>query len=158
MDFVDKNLLGRAVGTMLERATALVYIDAKSLEHTDDPISLSFEFADGVVLRMYGHSDGERLRVDASTREPFDMHELGQVVRRDLSSSPKLKGLIGRTLSVVGAVVGADNASVAGDILGIRFEFDPPERLYVLNWGDTTFFGRDLPADVNPRELKEVPI
>jgi hypothetical protein len=156
MDLVDADLLRRAVGKVLRRAEAFVYVDAKNEKRADDPISLSLEFAEGVTLRMYGHSDGERLRVDSSAREPFDMHELGRVVLRDVSNSSNLQALIGRRLSAVRTLAHSVPARAGQHIAGIRFEFDPSERLYVLNWGDTTFVGRDLPADAMPSELTEV--
>lgn len=158
MDLMDKDLLRRALGKVLERAEALVYVDTQNLEDTDHPMSLSFEFADGVTFRMYGHSDGERLRLDSSTREPFDMQELGRVILRDMSDTPKMKELIGRRLVAVRAVVFSEHTSVDGNILGIRFEFEPPERLFVLNWGDTTFIGRDLPADAVRFPVTEFPM
>lgn len=146
-----RRTLAEAIGRPLRKVIASVHLFERKLE--DEPVHLWLSFEDFAVFRLFGVSDGWHVGADGTLPEPTDMGESGDIILVDVSNKTAFGKMIGRELK--GAWLAE---SLAGGIVGVRFDFGFSLRPIVINWGDELRIVDDYPPDLRRGEIIEARI
>ena len=141
----------KAIGHPLQRAVASVHGFEGRISN-EPPLCLWLYFEGLSVIRLYGASDGEQLRVDHARPVAIDMGKYGELLLRDASKIPVVQQVLGNPLKGVWLVKSLPNDR----IIGVRLDFGLAIKPIILNWGDELYVGEEFPIDAEGEKFSEV--